>query len=149
MTEGERIASLATGWVGTPFEWQARIKGVGCDCKGLVAGVAAEAGRPEANAAEALAADYAVKVDAGRLRRGLGAIFELVSGPVQAGDVLLLKIGGVAQHLAICTKAQDGQPWRMVHVYPSLGKVVDVPLGTAWRAHLDSVYRWKVIDSCR
>lgn len=145
MIEGERIAELAKGWVGTPFDWQGRVKGIGCDCKGLVAGVAAEAGRPEAKAAEALAADYAAKVDAARLRRGLAAIFDAVSGPVQAGDVLLLKIGGVAQHLAICTMAQNGLPWRMVHVYPSLGKVIEVPLGTAWRLQVAGVFRWKVL----
>jgi cell wall-associated NlpC family hydrolase len=144
-SEGEQIARRALGWVGTPFIWQGRAKGVGCDCKGLIAGVAAEVGRPEANSIEALSADYGAKVDVRRLQRGLETLFDAVTGPVLAGDVLLLKIGGHPQHLGICIMAQHGLPWRMVHVYPSLGKVIDVPLGTAWRAQLAGVFRWKVL----
>src|SRR5271154_4450439 len=44
------IASTAASWIGTPFVHQASLKGVGCDCVGLVAGVANDLGMPEAKA---------------------------------------------------------------------------------------------------
>jgi NlpC/P60 family putative phage cell wall peptidase len=43
------IVAIARGWLGTPYRHQASLKGVGCDCLGLVRGVYAEAyGRPAA-----------------------------------------------------------------------------------------------------
>ena len=41
------IVALARGWLGTPYHHQASLKGVGCDCLGLIRGVYAEAcGQP-------------------------------------------------------------------------------------------------------
>ena len=51
---GALIAATAEQWIGTPFHWQAQVQGVGCDCKGLVAGVARDCGRAEADELEAL-----------------------------------------------------------------------------------------------
>ncbi|MFY8139958.1 MAG: peptidase P60, partial [Caulobacter sp.] len=34
-----RIVAAARGWLGTPYRHQASVKGVGCDCLGLVRGV--------------------------------------------------------------------------------------------------------------
>jgi hypothetical protein len=31
---GERIATAAREWIGTPFHWEASVKGVGVDCRG-------------------------------------------------------------------------------------------------------------------
>lgn len=38
------IVSEARAWIGTPFSHQARLKGVGVDCAGLIIGVARELG---------------------------------------------------------------------------------------------------------
>ena len=35
----ERIVAAARGWIGTPYRHQASLKGVGCDCLGLLVGV--------------------------------------------------------------------------------------------------------------
>ena len=35
----ERVIAAARGWLGTPYHDQASVKGVGCDCLGLVRGV--------------------------------------------------------------------------------------------------------------
>ncbi|MBL4595462.1 MAG: C40 family peptidase [Robiginitomaculum sp.] len=43
MADGDTTASLVVGqalsWVGTPYRHQASVKGVGCDCLGLVRGI--------------------------------------------------------------------------------------------------------------
>lgn len=103
-TRGELVAAEARAWIGTPFRWQASQKGVGCDCKGLVWGVARELGYPEADSLYAHVADYAPErpVPTSLLKEGLAAVFDPVSD-MRAGDVLLLRIrqGAPAGHLAI------------------------------------------------
>ena len=134
MMIGERIAAEALTWCGTPGVAQGRLKGVGCDCKGLLAGVAKACGRPEGDSLQALAADYGPLIPVRRLRQGLADLFDPVQG-VQPGDILLLKMGGKAQHLAIAINERE-----MVHCYP--GKHVL----RAWIAagrRLDSVWRWR------
>jgi cell wall-associated NlpC family hydrolase len=133
------IARIAEEWKDTPFVWQGRVKGVGCDCKGLIAGVAREAGRPEAESVEALAGDYGSKVPVARLKAGLARLFDKVAEPA-AGDVVLLKIGGKAQHLALV--GTSGR--HIVHCYPGgPARVVIAPYGTAYRALTDSIWRWR------
>jgi cell wall-associated NlpC family hydrolase len=135
------IAEIALTWVGTPFKWQGRVKGVGCDCKGMVAGVAKEAGRPEADSVYALARDY--RKIGGRLTQGLDSLFDRVT-EAQPGDILLMLLGGKPEHLAIVTKSENGVPKRMVHCYhtgPS--KVIDVPVGTITRSQIAAIYRWR------
>ena len=48
-TTRERIIAAARGWLGTPYHHQASLRGVGCDCLGLVRGVWRElyGGEPE------------------------------------------------------------------------------------------------------
>jgi NlpC/P60 family putative phage cell wall peptidase len=41
--EPEHLVTLARGWIGTPYRHQASLKGVGCDCLGLLRGVWREA----------------------------------------------------------------------------------------------------------
>lgn len=132
---GVIIAAEAQSWIGTPFVWQGRVKGVGVDCKGLVAGVAQAVGRPEGQSLEALAGDYGVRVDALRLRRGLARLFDPAS-EIAPGDVLLLTMGGKPQHLGIAI-----DPRRMVHCY-SAGpqQVIEAAIG---RGRLDSIWRWR------
>jgi cell wall-associated NlpC family hydrolase len=110
---GEQIAAIARGWIGTPFVWGQAQKHRGCDCKGLVAGVAREAGRPEADSVYGALTTYRpdrpVPVDL--LKEGLRALFAEVppGSPYEAGDVLLLVHHGRAQHLAIVSSGTCGE----------------------------------------
>lgn len=133
----DAIVAEARSWLGTPFLWQASVKGKGADCKGLVWGVARELGRPEAETFHAQLANYGHAVDCALLKAGLAETFDkrTEAGP---GDVLLLRIGGRAQHLAICT----GE--KMIHTYGRGPRcVVEVPFTSIWRSQLDSIWGWK------
>lgn len=135
----DAIVAEARSWIGTPFHWEASVKGVGCDCKGLVAGVARELGLMEAESAFARATAYHRAIDAAYLRRGLEALFDWVEQP-EPGDILLLRVAGKAQHLAILT-----EPGRMIHTYGKGPKcVIEVPMGTIWRASIDSAWAWRI-----
>lgn len=139
---GEAIAAEAETWIGTPFKWQQRAKGIGCDCKGLIAGVATACGRPEGNSLEALAGDYRNRVDPLRLRRGLIRLFDRVAEPC-AGDILLLRDQGIAQHLAIHAP-QPTRPMRAIqaiHTKPKQVVATGIP-----RDMVDSVWRWRERD---
>ena len=137
---GDSIASCAESWVGVPFLWQGRIR-AGCDCKGLVAGVARECNRPEADSLEALAGDYSNVINPLRLRAGLRRLFDEATER-QPGDVLLIRYKGKAQHLAICAprpsnalrtiEALDVRPWQVRPFRRADGEI-------------DSIWRWRVL----
>lgn len=46
----EDIVAAARGWIGTPYQHQASLKGVGCDCLGLIRGIWREVLGPEPEA---------------------------------------------------------------------------------------------------
>lgn len=140
MMIGEQIAAEAETWVGTPFVWQGRLKGIGCDCKGLVAGVAKACGRPEADSVEALRGDYGEKVPVGDLKSGLARIFERVTEPL-AGDVLLILAGGKAQHLAIFAPRGRSGGLRVIEAMFAGPQSVR-PYRRALR-EIDSIWRWR------
>lgn len=137
---GAEIAAVAEGWVGVPFRWQGSVK-AGCDCKGLIAGIAREAGRPEATDPELVAGDYGGKVDTRRIRATLERLFDRVpTSDRQPGDLLLLRLDGKAQHLAIYAP-QPGKPDRAIEAMPS-GPAKVRP--ARWPEHrIDSVWRWR------
>lgn len=137
--ERSAIVAEARSWIGTPFVWQQSTKGVGCDCKGLVAGVARELGRPEAASVYALLSNYHA-VDERLLRRGLAEVFDRAAEALP-GDVLLLQVAGKAQHLAIVTELG-----RMVHTYGRgpVQRVIEVPIGRS-RA-IDSIWTWRGVE---
>ena len=53
------IVAETRGWIGTPYRHQASLKGVGCDCLGLVRGVWRGVIGDEPDRASAYAADWA------------------------------------------------------------------------------------------
>jgi len=88
---------------------------------------------------EAIAADYGKFVPVPRLKAGLARLFDRVAER-QPGDVLLLRMGGVAQHLAIYAPTET-QPDRIIEAMPTgPGKVRP---GRATAVRIDSVWRWR------
>ena len=135
---GERVVKTAREWIGTPFAWGASVKGAGCDCRGLLSGVARDLGLPEADTFEATWNGYGASVPEDMLRDGIARLFD-PAAEWMPGDVLLIALAGHAQHLAIyCGEG------RMIHTY-SRGpeRVIEVPMGTAWKRAVISAWRWR------
>lgn len=133
----DAIVAEARRWIGTPFRWQQAAKGQGCDCKGLVAGIARAVGRPEGASVYALmTAQYRRAVDPALLQRGLDELFDRVDA-MEPGDVLLMRVAGKAQHLGIYVGGG-----RMIHTYAKGPRqVMEVPLNPEWP--IVAIYRWR------
>jgi NlpC/P60 family putative phage cell wall peptidase len=139
MSDPDAIVAEARTWIGTPYRHQASLKGVGCDCLGLLRGVwrAVVGEEPEVPApytpdwAEAHARDTLVEA----ARRHL---VEVDAGDILPGDVLLFRWreGLPAKHCAIATA-----PDRMVHAHDG-ATVCEVALAPWWRRHLAAVFRF-------
>lgn len=153
-SDGNAIAAQAELWIDVPFVWQGRVR-AGCDCKGLIAGVFAELGLPAADSIEALTGDYGV-VDVTRLRTGLARLFDRVSTRQPAlrqaqgdriadgrmpGDILLCRLKGAAQHLAIAAPT-DLRPDRAIEAMPAGPGCVRPALWSG--ARVDSIWRVKI-----
>lgn len=139
----EDVVEETLSWIGTPFKWGQSVKGLdgGCDCKGLISGVARELRLPEAQDTEALNVDYGAtgRVDPLRLLKGLRVSFDEHKGERLPGLVLALKVGNVPRHLAIYVGNN-----RMVHCYNSGPKiVVSSTMGSIWNEAVHSTWIWK------
>lgn len=140
-SRGELVAQALPSWDRTPFHPHAKAKGAGCDCKGLLWGVAEELGFPEAQSEYAQALDYNLSkregVPADRLREGFSKLFRRVKKP-RPGDILLCDWGGKPGHIAIY--AGDGRAWSSL---PGSGVRCRRLEVLHHKFPLDSIWRWK------
>lgn len=138
MPTRSEIVAAAEAWRGTPYRHQASLKGVGCDCLGLLRGVWRETIGPEPEAAPPYTADWA---EAGRTETLAAAGFRHLV-PVEAkepapGDVLLFRwrLDLPAKHVAILIA-----PGRFLHAYDAAGFVVETGLSPWWLRRLAFVF---------
>ena len=144
----EAIVAEARAWIGTPYRHQASLRGVGCDCLGLLRGVWRGVLGPEPEApppyapgwAEAAPGAEALLAAAGR---HLVPVDEPLAGyRPRPGDVLLFAFRAhlPAKHCAIATG-----PDAMVHAHDGAA-VTEVALTPWWRRHLAAAFRFPAVD---
>jgi NlpC/P60 family putative phage cell wall peptidase len=141
----ERIVAEARAWAGTPYRHQASLKGIGCDCLGLLRGVWRAVLGPEPEEAPPYAATWAESALDGADPLVAAARRHLVpiTGPLnayrpRAGDVLLFAFRAhlPAKHCAIATG-----PAAMIHAHDGAA-VTEVALTPWWRRHLAHTFRF-------
>lgn len=145
----ETIVALARGWIGTPYRHQASLRGVGCDCLGLLRGVWREALGPEPEAAPPYSASWAESARAGSdpLAEAARRHLAPVDGPPRAGDVLLFRFRAhlPARHCAIAASADTGaHAGTMIHAHDGAA-VTEVALTGWWLRHLAHVFRFPTV----
>lgn len=130
-----RVVQAARGWIGTPYLHQASVKGVGCDCLGLLRGVWREVVGAEPEAVPAYTADWA-EPQANELLAA-AATRHMRPAPVELmpGQVLLFRMrdGAIAKHIGIVSKADPGACF--IHSYTGHG-VIESPLSQPWRRRI-------------
>jgi len=137
------IVAEARGWIGTRYVHQASLKGVGCDCLGLLRGVWRNCIGDEPERAPAYAPDWAEA--SGEEALAQAALRHLVAiriDEIGAGDVLLFRWrnGCVAKHAAIA--AGEG---RMIHAHEGAA-VCEVALAPWWLRRLAFAFRFPGVE---
>jgi NlpC/P60 family putative phage cell wall peptidase len=134
------VIAAARGWLGTPYHDQASVRGVGCDCLGLVRGVWRELYGPEPMPIPPYSRDWGEtgmrEPLAEAARSVMPELPELPVTEVVPGALLLFRMrtGAIAKHCGIFTA-----PDRFIHAYERSG-VVEVPLDAAWRRRVAFVF---------
>jgi NlpC/P60 family putative phage cell wall peptidase len=136
----ETIVRSARSWIGTPYHHQASLKGVGCDCLGLVRGVwrdvygcDVDCAIPNYSRDWAEASGIESMLDGAA--RHLEPIEILASAP---GDVLVFRLRAmsVAKHAGIVASAAT-----MIHAMEG-GRASEVALTPWWRRRIAGAFRF-------
>lgn len=137
------IIQIAREWLGTPFHHQGRVKGVGCDCIGLVIGVAEEAGIEISRHDER---NYSMLPDGKKLKAALDKyLMPIDIEDISGGDILLMKFNKQPQHVGIVVDAHCGG-LGIIHCYMKARGVVEHGLDDYWRKKIVACYRFKILE---
>lgn len=137
------IVAEARAWIGTRYRHQASLKGVGCDCLGLVRGVWRAVVGDEPQSAPAYSRDWAEASGLETLRDAARAhLVEIDPASFQPGDVLLFRYREryPAKHAAIVSAEA-----LMVHAHDGAA-VAEVAISPWWRRRLAYAFRFPGVE---
>ena len=139
----DKVIAQARQWLGVPFRHQGRSR-KGCDCLGLLIGVAGELGLKARDGRRLVTWDergYGRLPDEKRLKQALAAaLWEIEIREIAAGDVVLMEVDGRVQHLGmVAPYAADDLG--IIHAYAPFGKVVEHRLTKDWEKRIHHVFR--------
>jgi len=144
-TQGDAAVAEARLWLGTPYRHQGSLRGVGCDCLGLLRGVWRGLYGREPEMPPPYSATWAESAEPGSdplveaATRHLLPVWEpLPDYRPPPGDVLLFAFRAhlPARHCAIASG-----PGTMVHAHDH-AEVTEVALTPWWRRHLIGAFRF-------
>ena len=135
------VVAAALMWLGTPYRHRASTPGAGCDCLGLLRGVWRTLYGSEPVAVPAYRADGRRDRHNGALRQAAERFLVIETGPVDAGQVVLFRLGGQIEprHCGIMVT-----PTRFIHAQEHLG-VVEANLTEGWARRVSGRYRFPEI----
>lgn len=135
------VVAEARRWLGTPYRHQASLRGVGCDCLGLLRGVWRAAIGREPEAPPAYTPDWSEPgCDERLLAAARRHLAPAETGAPAPGDVLVFRMrrSAPAKHLGIVSAGG-----RMIHAHSRHG-VVETALDRAWLRRLAARFRFPV-----
>jgi NlpC/P60 family putative phage cell wall peptidase len=138
------IVAETRTWIGTPYRHQASLKGIGCDCLGLVRGVWRALIGAEPERAPPYAPGWAEAARGEPLAEAAGRHLAAIAlDEFGAGDVLLFRWRAhlPAKHAAIVTSCGKNGPGMMVHAHDGAA-VAEVTIAPWWRRHLAYAFRF-------
>jgi NlpC/P60 family putative phage cell wall peptidase len=153
-TTPARIVKATRRWIGTPYHDQASVRGVGCDCLGLLRGVWRDVVGPEplddTRPVPPYSRDWGeagpVEVLAEAAR---AAMIELDVSQARTGDVVLfrMRVGAIAKHCGIlsgndrCGCSDRSARTHFIHAYERTG-VIEELLTLAWQRRIAFAFRF-------
>jgi NlpC/P60 family putative phage cell wall peptidase len=133
------IVAETRRWIGTPYQHQASLKGVGCDCLGLVRGVWRAVVGKEPERAPPYAPDWAEATGNESLADAAARhLIAIASTDIAPGDLILFRWRAnlPAKHAAIVTA-----PGTMVHAHDGAA-VAEVAIAPWWRRRLAYAFKF-------
>lgn len=135
----QMIIDKGREYLNTPFVHQARIKGVGIDCIGLVTGVARDLEIFDHDCTV-----YPKYSDGTLLMREVLKVFDVADIEDRLpGDVIIYWIDRHTkhpQHIGILTATG------VIHTYDRVGKVVETTLQDNWKKRMTHCLKWRGIN---
>lgn len=135
------IVEAARSWIGTPYLHQASMRGVGCDCLGLLRGVWRELRGEEPEDMPPYTPDWSEATGAETLRDALARhLAPVAPADIAPGDVALLRMvrHAPAKHCGIIAE-RDGAP-TLIHACQNRS-VREEGFTPFWRARLAYAFR--------
>jgi NlpC/P60 family putative phage cell wall peptidase len=136
----EAILAEARRWIGTPYRHAASLRGIGCDCLGLVVGIRRALGHPT-HVPPSYAVDWAEATGTERLLQGCDR-FLVAAGArpddIRPGLLLLFRWRDArpASHLGLAVDRRA-----MIHAH-ARASVAEVAISPAWSRRLVALYRF-------
>ncbi len=129
-----QVIAAARAWIGTPYHDQASLKGVGCDCLGLVRGVWREVVGAEPVSLPPYSRAWDEVAPRDRMLEAARAC--MIAADPSPGAVLVFRMRprAAAKHMAILTDAES-----FIHSYERLG-VVEQPFTRSWARKLAGAF---------
>lgn len=149
MITPQQVVDCARSYVGTPFQHQARIKGLGLDCIGLILCVARDLGIADSEGAQIDPHEYPA-YSADPLHGAVHAecCRRLIRKPLsemRAGDIVTMRVPIEPCHVGII--ADRGGVLYIIHAYNGgTFKTVEHILDDAWRKRIVGVFRFPGVE---
>ncbi|MGS4883466.1 NlpC/P60 family protein [Roseibium sp. MB-4] len=133
------VVDLARGWIGTPYHHQASLKGIGCDCLGLVRGVWRELYGQEPETPPAYSPDWGqVSAEETLLAAAKRHFAPVPIDALEPGHVVIFRMRpkAIAKHCGIISG--DG---RVIHALEGAG-VCEVSINSVLLSKAVGAYRF-------
>ena len=140
------IVKSAREWIGTKFVHKGRVKknksnNGGCDCIGLIIGVANELNiKYNGKTLENYDESYNKVHDYNQLKNGLNKVFKK-SCSIENGTIILFQMNRRLQHVAISVKNNNNY-YNIIHADAKAGRVVETGLDNKMKLKIIEYYKF-------
>lgn len=137
----KRIIQEAKTWVGTPFHLHGRLKNIGCDCVGLLIGVAKELNllsRQNQGLPHFDTLDYHPR-ESSKLLEQMLKLHLCEKTNLQIADVVMLQYDSIPGHIGVVSQNSEGL-LSIVHANMRFKKVVEHTLDESLRSKIVGIF---------
>lgn len=137
------IQTIARSWIGTPYHHQAAIKGVGCDCLGLLRGLWVELGYRPISMVPDYPQSWPKTQRQGYFAQSLAKYLRPIPiAQAMGGDVVLcrLSLGGPIVHAGILVQ-HNAEKLNFIHAHSRFG-VQETPYDPLWARLAQLAFRF-------
>lgn len=142
MVKRAEIIEEARKWKGTPHRHQGRLKGLGCDCVGIVIGVGCILLHKE----DIFPKTYGRNAEKYTIKEHFDKyLIPKRKEDIKPGDVILMKMLYNPQHAGIVSTYSD-KSMGLIHCYDGVKKVVEHRLDSKWKSRIIKAYEYPEVE---